>query len=332
MPFDAQGVTQILRQLVITRFEGRSVRGLCELDPSLWRVEPAVVSALFESRHEIGALLDPDGAAGSVERVKFLTTQMVRYLHTRNQFLELDGDALLMLARVYERFAQRVRTAMAEADTEAGLQSALHDALREYQARLGAFLVTLDPDGPAHGMVFREVQCAEYAATLQVRVLNLDLDSLLDPILDLGCGETAGLVRYLRAKGREAFGVDRIAPAEDFILGKDWLALTLEPGAWGTVISHLGLSNHFLHHHLRPGGQAERYAHKYMEILRALKPGGSFIYSPGLPFMETLLSRDTYSIWKVPVPRVAGSVYDGELSSVFGASVCYACHIQRVGG
>jgi hypothetical protein len=30
------------------------------------------------------------------------------------------------------------------------------------------------------------------------------------------------------------------------------------------------------------------------------------------------------------VARVAGSVYDGEMSSVFGSSVCYACHVKRI--
>ena len=75
------------------------------------------------------------------------------------------------------------------------------------------------------------------------------------------------------------------------------------PGHWGTIISNLGFSNHFRHHHLRNDGDYLDYARKYMEILQSLKPGGAFYYAPDLPFIESYLDPQKYRITKREIPR-----------------------------
>lgn len=71
-----------------------------------------------------------------------------------------------------------------------------------------------------------------------------------------------------------------------------------EKNKWGTIISNLGFSNHFIHHHLRKGGNYLQYAKKYMQILHSLKPGGSFHYAPDLPFIEQYLDKNMYEVYK----------------------------------
>ena len=171
---------------------------------------------------------------------------------------------------------------------------------------------------------------AEYSAELQLQVLGVRPEELLEPILDLGCGAQAALVRQLRACGRDAYGLDRAATPDEFVDRADWFDGPLGRSRWGTVISHMALSNHFLHHHLRPDGQAERYARRYMDILRALQPGGAFLYAPGLPFLESLLPEEVYAVAGRPVQDLVGGAVDQELRDAFGTSVLYACRVTRL--
>ncbi len=67
--------------------------------------------------------------------------------------------------------------------------------------------------------------------------------------------------------------------------------------------SHLGLSLHFLRHHLVDGPAAETlalaHARAFMRILTSLRPGGSFAYAPALPFVEELLPTSDYRCERV---------------------------------
>ena len=328
MPHDVPRAQQVLRQLAVTHFEGCSLRQICELDPLLCAVERPVVESIMEGREEI--LDGLDRALGTLQpTAESLAAQTLRFVHGRNQFIEIDPAAMRELVSAHALLVPAVRSAIARAQTVDELAALLGRALRSHQANLGSLLLRMDNEAAGRGMVFREVKCAEYAIALQLRVMNVNLATLRDPVLDIGCGEHGALVRFLREQGREAFGIDRFACEQPFVQQADWLDVAVEPARWGTILSHLAFSNHFLHHHLRPGGQAERYAHKYMEILHGLQPGGTFVYSPGLPFMETLLPRRLYKVMRLPVQRAVGSVCDDELCSVYGTSVFYACHVRK---
>jgi hypothetical protein len=328
MQSDVPAAMQLLHQLAVARYDGCPLRKLCTLDAALSELDDSLTASLYVDREQLVERLD-EALAGLAAVVQQLVGRTVRQLHARNQFLHIDEAAMRELAAMHERFVPALRSALARADSEQQLKTRVQEVLRSHVASLGGVLLRLDEPGRNHGMVFREVKCAQYEPVLQLRVLGLEPETMLDPVLDLGCGESAALVRHLRDLGHEAFGIERVGQVSELLVGTDWLQTPLQPGAWGTVLSHLGFSNHFLHEHLRVGGLAERYAHKYMELLRALKPGGSLVYSPGLPFVETLLSREAYSVMKLPVPRVVGGVCDDEMSSVYGSSVFYACRVTR---
>ena len=138
------------------------------------------------------------------------------------------------------------------------------------------------------------VPCSEYTTEIQLQLLRIDIDTLMEPILDIGCGKQVNLVRHLSTRGKDAIGIDRFAFSDSRVITSDWLEFTYGTGKWGTVLSHLGFSNHFKHHNLREDGNYIGYAKKYMEILRSLKIGGKFHYAPDLPFIECYLNKDHY--------------------------------------
>jgi hypothetical protein len=87
--------------------------------------------------------------------------------------------------------------------------------------------------------------------------------------------------------------------ASPFLVQADWFECDLQADTWGTIISHMAFSNHFLFHHRYKHGHPEEYARQYMKLLAALKPGGAFYYSPGLPFIESFLPTSQYSITRL---------------------------------
>ena len=151
--------------------------------------------------------------------------------------------------------------------------------------------------GPVGEAMIEEVVCAEYSPALQLAILGIDPDDILEPVMDIGCGEHAILVTYLRSRGIEAYGADRLSPAgSDHLFRVNWFEMELREGYWGTLISNLSFSSHFIHNHLRADGKHMEYARKYMELLAALAPGGRYHYAPGLPFIERYLPADRFTI------------------------------------
>ncbi|MFD1423343.1 class I SAM-dependent methyltransferase [Laceyella tengchongensis] len=153
-------------------------------------------------------------------------------------------------------------------------------------------------------VLVRRVPCAEYDASFQLELLQIEPANLREPVLDIGCGAQALLVNALREQGIDAYGLERLDQVENpFIYAANWLDFHFVPDKWGTIISNMAFSNHFWHHHIRKDGDYASYAQKYMEILRSLQVGGSFVYAPGLPFVEDILtdSSDDYTVIRRPL-------------------------------
>lgn len=143
------------------------------------------------------------------------------------------------------------------------------------------------------------VVCSEYSYQLQLEILNLDFRDVKEPILDIGCGQNARLINYLRSLKYDAIGIDRSEFDKPYLLNADWLKYDYGTYKWGTIVSNLGFSNHFVHNHLRNDSKAEDYAKTYMRILNSLKIGGSFHYAPGLEFIENYLDKNNFRLNKI---------------------------------
>lgn len=147
-----------------------------------------------------------------------------------------------------------------------------------------------------HDEIIQPLPCSEYSAKFQMEIFQMDVSQLMEPVLDIGCGKQGNLVNYMRIKGIEATGIDRLTYNNSFISNEDWLEYTYGNSKWGTIISNLGFSNHFNHHHLRKDGDFAAYAKKYMEILNSLKIDGKFFYAPSLPFIEKYLDSNHFRV------------------------------------
>lgn len=288
---------------------------------------------LAEHRTRIRALagrwLEEIGSGiGKHPMIGFLSYNTRRYLKNNDQFLRLTPGNRSDLNALYARFLRSFHTLLGAGslsrlrDDAAGLLAGHRMNLRAFVLSLDIGSATLRGEGP---------HCSEYSATLQTGVLHLGHERILPPVLDIGCGEEAALVHHLRTRGIPAFGIDRFAPEADYLFRHDWLDLPLGEGIWGTIISHMAFSHHFLHHHLKGSDEIRNYAARYMEILGALKPGGSFIYSPGLPFIEKLLPRDRYQVTSASVPDAHNQRFDAALAGLLGESTFYSAHVRKIG-
>ncbi len=264
------------------------------------------------------------------ETLAFFIGHMAGTIARKNQFLTVGSAERDGLAALYEHFLAGIRAALLSYDDIPGLAVGMERALASHQRNLAGFshrLVVAHARSAGDG---GEAVCGGYSPALQLDILGIDPGALAEPVLDLGCGERGALVRHLRSFGKRAFGVDRLAATGDFIARADWFDFPLGRLCWGTVISHMGFSNHFLHHHLRANGSPERYARRYMEILDALVPGGSFVYTPGAPFIEEILPRGRWTVVRRSLPEVSGSAADVSLARLLGESVFYSCRVTRI--
>lgn len=272
----------------------------------------------YRGRPELGSAISaPDARtllAGALRR------DTARAIGRYNQFAHLDGSEAARLRRIYEEAIERAEPLLFYPCSFSRFERELTGLFADHFLALRDFLGGIR-DAPL--LRFGRVVCREYGPALQLEVLRVHPTDLLEPVLDLGCGERAGLVRALREMGVEAFGVDRFAPESRWTRRADWLGPPLQPRRWGTILSHMSFSNHFAHHHLRANGRFEAYAAKYAEALAALVPGGSFIYAPGLPFVEDVLPADMYEVRRFNLPPGwAGG------AAAWAGDRCYTAHVK----
>lgn len=266
---------------------GLSLDTVADAQPQLTAIEADLPAYLWAYREVLGPWLAEAAAAGD------LADQLVRWLHRHNQFLYATAQTRAELAQVYVQAMADTAELLAEARTLPEVEAGLPHLFAEHHQRLALALKV------AFGTRLRDTVQAEYSPALQIAVLGLN--QVETPVLDVGCGATAALVDYLRDAGIEAVGMDRDAQAPG-VVQADWLTQDYGRGIWGTVISHLGFSLHFLHHHLSDHELAFDYARAYMRILASLRVGGRFAYAPALPFLEAVLG-DGY--------RVESRTFDG---------------------
>ncbi|MFP3919371.1 class I SAM-dependent methyltransferase [Lysinibacillus telephonicus] len=246
---------------------------------------------LAQKVHEIQefiALSKEEGTYG--ELINYASDKSIKLFLEVNQYLDFNSKDYKILRNIYANlFDQVCALAYQNYISEEDIDCLFAGHYKNLQAFLyesnGAEILKKYKEAPD----LFQVKCAEYTPSFQLKLLNIDLETIEQPVLDIGCGSQGHLVYFLREKGIEAFGIDRNVKSNDYLFKRNWLEVSFSPKTWRTIISHMAFSNHFTHHHLKADGKFESYALKYMEILNSLKVGGSFIYAPGLSFFEELL-------------------------------------------
>jgi len=222
--------------------------------------------------------------------VDYLTDRAVQEFCRINQYYAFDAKAQAALRELYAELIANIKKREYSVD----LLSRMHyNNLITWLRGTNPFAEKIYT---TEGEMIEAVACYEYSPELQMEILQIDREQVEQPVLDVGCGKQGNLVLYLRQNGIEAYGFDRFVDDLAALSNSDWFDYTFERDKWGTIISHLGFSNHFQHHHQRNDGNFIDYARKYMEILNSLRTGGCFHYAPGLPFIERYLDNDKFKI------------------------------------
>jgi len=213
------------------------------------------------------------------------------HIYKKNQFVNVHMDFKAIIKKVWSNYE--------EYDEFNVLESKLIHLLENYTD-----LIIQNGD----------VVCEEYKPETQLIILGIRLPKVKGPVLDLGCGESGNLVRHLRKNKIIAVGIDRLVKEEQHLISADWLRTSYGVGKWGTIISHMAFTNHFNYHHKYVKGEPQKYAETYMALLKALKVGGTFYYSPSVEFMEVLLDPFEYEIKK---ELVKGEIYRVAITRMF---------------
>lgn len=324
----AELIIQVARQRV-DRFVTTSVRDL-HSDSEAFLSLPEALMSLFTTQQArvagfIGQWLDEAEADPTHHPfVALMCFHTRRFIKENNQFVMLDPTELQALAQLYLSLLRSLHAALS-ADTQT-IAHALRSVLIAHRRRLRRFVAELGLDSDRVGPI-----CREYSPAFQAALLELDPGMTAPPLLDLGCGEQAKLVHHLRRHGLAAFGLDLFAPANvPFLARGDWLAAPLGQRRWGTVVSHMAFSHHFLHHHLGGHPMREQYARRYMSILAALRPGGQFIYTPGLPFIEALLPMEQFQVRRRPLGILPHPPAGKQIARAVGHSTWYVTCVRPV--
>lgn len=235
---------------------------------------------------------------------QYLARRTERSTAEINQFVRFDRSERADLVAVYESLLHSILRLLAIRPNREALGGTMVCLLKDHFHALRSFLSSLRD--PLLARRLPRVPCVQYTPGFQLGILGISAEALRQPVLDIGCGERASLVRHLRGLGIDAWGIDRFVRGSAHAMVADWLDLETMEDAWGTIVSHMSFSNHFTHHHFRADGRYEEYARAYMGLLLSLKPGGSFYYAPGLPFIERLLPADRFDVATWPVDSLVG--------------------------
>lgn len=222
--------------------------------------------------------------------IDYTVNQVVIELCRMNQYYNFGSEDKLELRNIYSDFITTLKVN----------KKITAEMIDDHERVFKSWLYNTNPFSRSiynnKDLFIEPVICSEYSVEIQLSIFRIQIDQLKNPILDIGCGKNAQLVEYLKMKGFECYGLDRFSNSRSYISNTNWLEYDYGNEKWGTIISNLGFSNHFTHHHLRENGNYMDYAKTYMKILKSLKPGGSFYYAPDLTFIEHLLNKEEYMI------------------------------------
>jgi SAM-dependent methyltransferase len=287
-------------------------------------VDPGLINFAYTFRQEIVAFLST--ARNLEELIDYCLRATKRYTYQRNQFINFTNFYDQLIQGEYRNFLLQIRGILDDAASLKSLTIAFSRVLKEHHERLrlilSSYCLSYQDGDLRENSLLRRVPCEEYSAGFQIRLLDIDLSQIMEPILDIGCGTSGGLVNFLREKGYKAFGVDREGLSGLNFFQQDWFAFEYEKEVWGTIIAHQSYTTHFIYNHLHGSENAERYANLYMRIIASLRAGGIFYYAPGLPFFEDHLKGiGGYQFEKIMIAS----------NNVLGiGEIFYAAKVRRV--
>jgi len=224
--------------------------------------------------------------------IDYATDKVFKEFCRVNQYYSFDLNAKKSLRKIYLDLFESSQSK----------PNSIEDISKKHYEKLKSWIKENNPFAEDiyknENEVVSPVACSEYTPKLQIDILQISIEHLIQPVLDIGCGSNGQLVSYLINQGIEIYGIDRYKYTRSHLITADWLEYDYGIEKWGTIVSNLGFSNHFNHHNLREDGNYLAYGKTYMNILHSLKIGGYFHYAPDLPFIEIYLDNKQFELRK----------------------------------
>jgi hypothetical protein len=321
-----------IAEMTVRRYRvnwGKSILDVYQMDPDFLEIDAGLLEFMATEREGILSVLQDPHLAAPLTQL-FVDTS-IEFTYASNQFIQLTPEEEAVLHRLYRAYLANLQTILETSPGLENLQASLAAVLKQHfqdlRANISRFFDRETARRAEENVILKKTVCSEYSPQLQLQVLGIRVEDLREPVLDVGCGKSGQLVQYLAGLGLQVTGADRVVEPSPYLMAVDWLALDFRPGAWGTVLSHMAFSNHFLFHHRYKNGQPQEYARKYMQILSWLKRGGSFYYAPGLPFIEQFLPEGMYRVTrqKIARPEISPAGQD----AILDQEPWYAARVQK---
>ena len=238
---------------------------------------------------DIFAQVHQNGIENLEHIIAYTVDKTILAIYSINQFLHITADQKYELYNIYKESWKTY-------DPKYPDQSIL-----EHHRRLSKWISTLYPSDFTEVLRTKDhigsVVNVQYSADFQMKILGLEIENLMEPIIDIGCGSQANLVRYICKQKNDILGIDRKIDYKSIYTKEiDWLEFNFTPCFYGTIIANMSFSNHLVYHMQNKTEYLQAYLSKYKEILSSIKKGGIFVYAPSLPVIEEILDNTKYSV------------------------------------
>ena len=137
---------------------------------------------------------------------------------------------------------------------------------------------------------------SNYSPKFQLEIFGIDPKTVMEPVLDVSCGQDPQLIHMLRMEGVDAYGADFDAPELPYVKRASWTNSNFGHNKWGTILSNIDVANTINHAIAEDSEALKGLSLAYFNLLGCLKVGGKFIYAPAIPVLEAELSDEMFSV------------------------------------
>lgn len=137
---------------------------------------------------------------------------------------------------------------------------------------------------------------SNYSPEFQLEIFGIDPKTVMEPVLDVSCGQDPQFVHYLRMQGLNAYGADYDAPEMSYIKKASWANSNFGHNKWGTILSNIDVAQTINSAIAENSPALKGLSLAYFNLLGCLKKGGKFIYAPSIPVLENELSDQMFRV------------------------------------
>lgn len=137
---------------------------------------------------------------------------------------------------------------------------------------------------------------SNYSPEFQLEIFGIDPKTVMEPVLDVSCGQDPQFVHYLRMEGLNAYGADYDAPEMSYIKKASWTNSNFGHNKWGTILSNIDVAQTINTAIAENSPALKGLSLAYFNLLGCLKKDGKFIYAPAIPVLENELSDKMFRV------------------------------------